>query len=107
MATPTDEEQALLDILSADDLLDAAEIDESEAGEDDIALDDDQRAALASILNSNMPSPKEIEQDAKNAAHNAENKKRREAKLARRRARQAEDARLGRNRRKNQKTRRR
>lgn len=103
MPTPTHEEQALLDILNADDLLDAAEVSEEEASEADLALDDAQRELLSSILQSNMLSPEEIEQQAEIDAHNAEVKKRRDAKLERRRARQERDGRKGGTRRKNRK----
>jgi len=47
----------------------------------------EQRATLQKVLEAELPSPEEIEQRAKRAAHNAEIQKKRDEKQARKRAR--------------------
>jgi hypothetical protein len=60
------------------------------ADEIDGEFTEDQRATLQAALAAEMPSPEEIERDAKIAEHNQKVHWVRQAKLAKRRARQAE-----------------
>lgn len=86
---PTDEEK-LLAILNHPDLPEPIEQSAAEVLDEDSGnLDEEQRATLQAILQSKMPTPAEIERDAKMAAHNAEIQRKRNEDLARRRERRA------------------
>ena len=82
-------EQKFLEILSQPDVVIPADEIEDEFTEE-------QRATLQSVLEAEMPTPEEIQQQIEIQKHNAEVKAKREERLARREARRGHKRKRGR-----------
>jgi len=78
----TDEEKLLA-------ILNQPDVEPSPPDGEEEALSEEERRTLGQILESEMPSPDEIVQEAQIAEHNAKIEQRRQEKLAARRAKQA------------------
>jgi hypothetical protein len=86
---PTDEE-TLLSILDQPDLTEVPDgLEAVQSVEAVNKLDELQRATLQALLEGDLPTPEEIQRDAKIAEHNSEIQRKRDERLAKRREKQA------------------